>query len=249
MKTAKKALLLVLCGCLLVAASIIGTMAYFTDQETVTNTFTVGKVEITLDEAQVDPYGVPSTKTGEGENTVYTNVLYDAAPRVLTNEYKLIPGHKYTKDPTVTVTADSEKSYVRMKVEVTNYDQLASIFDKTNATYYNGEVFLLQNLVKGWNNEVWVSTNEIDRETTPTSAIYEFRYASVVDVATADKNASREGVQLEPLFTEFTIPGTVVTEKNIANFNGVQIKVTAQAIQADGFADENAAWVAFDAQN
>ncbi len=101
MKKSTKALLLGLCAVLLVAASVMGTLAYLTSQDTVTNTFTVGKVAITLDEAQVDVYGDAVTP----------------AARVKTNEYKLIPGHTYTKDPTIHVAADSEACYLFVKAE------------------------------------------------------------------------------------------------------------------------------------
>lgn len=102
MKTRNKALLLSLCAVLLVAVSVLGTMAYLTSTTgTVKNTFTVGKVEITLDEAKVDVYGEEVT----------------GANRVTANTYKLIPGHEYTKDPTVHVQADSEDCWLFVKVE------------------------------------------------------------------------------------------------------------------------------------
>jgi predicted ribosomally synthesized peptide with SipW-like signal peptide len=45
-----KALLMACCAVLLVFASVLGTLAYLTDTtEKVTNTFTVGKVDISLD--------------------------------------------------------------------------------------------------------------------------------------------------------------------------------------------------------
>lgn len=101
MKSGKKALLLALCAVLLVAATVMGTMAYLTSQDQVTNTFTIGSVGITLDEAKVNPDG-----------TVIEN-----AARVKENAYHLMPGHSYTKDPTVHVAADSENSWIFVKVE------------------------------------------------------------------------------------------------------------------------------------
>ena len=103
MKKAKKILTLVLSACLLVAISIGATVAYLTSTpDPVVNTFTVGKVEITLDEAEVDEYG---------------DVNLDAEDRVTANEYKLIPGHEYIKDPTIHVGEDSENCWVFVKVE------------------------------------------------------------------------------------------------------------------------------------
>lgn len=89
------------CAILLVAVSIAGTVAYLTSTDSVENTFTVGKIGIKMTESKVDPYGVPDY----------------SADRVKTNEYKLIPGHKYTKDPTITIAANSEKCYLFVKVE------------------------------------------------------------------------------------------------------------------------------------
>ena len=52
-----KAILMALCAVLLVAASVMGTLAYLTSTDTVTNTFTVGNVQIKLDEAKVNEEG------------------------------------------------------------------------------------------------------------------------------------------------------------------------------------------------
>mgnify|MGYP006962938107 CR=1 FL=1 len=101
MKTKTKALVLSLCAVLLVAVSVFTTIAFLKSRDSVNNTFTVGKVAITLDEAKVDGYG----------NTI------EEADRVKANTYKLIPGHEYTKDPIVHFAADSEASYLFVKIE------------------------------------------------------------------------------------------------------------------------------------
>lgn len=96
MKNARKVLLLVLCLVLVVSATVMGTMAYLTDKTNeVKNTFTVGKVDIDLYE----------TKDGQ---------------HVMANEYQLIPGATYAKDPTVEVTVDSEDCYLFVKFEENN---------------------------------------------------------------------------------------------------------------------------------
>ena len=96
MKKTSKAFITSLCAAALVGASVLGTMAYLTSSDEVVNTFTVGKVAITLDEQDVD--------NPEGD-------------RVQENAYKLMPGSTYTKDPTVHVDADSEDCYLFVKVE------------------------------------------------------------------------------------------------------------------------------------
>ena len=102
----KKILVACLCVALAVLTIAGTTLAYLTSQDEVTNTFTVGNVSITLDEAAVDNLG----------KKIVNN---DGTPvaRVKANSYKLIPGHTYTKEPTVHVTADSEKCYVFVKVD------------------------------------------------------------------------------------------------------------------------------------
>ena len=98
MKTRNKALLLTLCAVLLVTASVLGTMAYLTSTDEVQNTFTVGQVQITLDEKDTD------------------NSTPDA-DRDKANAYHLLPGNEYEKDPTVHVNAVSEDSWIFVKVE------------------------------------------------------------------------------------------------------------------------------------
>lgn len=122
MKTRSKALLLALCAVLLVAASVLGTMAYLTDSKAVTNTFSVGKVGITLDEAPVDAYGVVQAGNRRDQNT-----------------YKLVPGHSYTKDPIVHVDADSENCFLFVKIE----NGIAAIEDADNK-------IVDQMAAKGW---------------------------------------------------------------------------------------------------
>lgn len=101
MKKFLKALAILSCAILLVVATVAGTVAYLTDTKTVENTFTVGKVEITLDEAKVNEYGEK-----DGVNRVTEN-----------NNYKLVPGRTYVKDPTIHVAEGSEACYIFFKVE------------------------------------------------------------------------------------------------------------------------------------
>ena len=102
MRTKTKALALALCAVLLVVTTVFVTMAFLTSKDSVKNTFTVGKVTITLDEADV-----------KSDGTYESN----KEARVDTNEYKLIPGHTYIKDPTIHVADDSEECWLFVKVE------------------------------------------------------------------------------------------------------------------------------------
>ncbi len=122
-KKLRKLLTLVSCAVLLVCVTVVGTVAYLTSKtEVVTNTFSTGNVVITLNEQDVDVYGVATTP----------------ATRDTENTYKLIPGHSYTKDPIVHVAAGSEESYLFVKV----VDEIAAIQDTTTVAD--------QMAAKGW---------------------------------------------------------------------------------------------------
>lgn len=112
MKTRTKALLLALSAVMLVVSTVFATLAFLTSTtDVVTNTFTVGNVTITLDEAKVDLYGEEVTPE----------------TRVTENTYKLIPGHDYSKDPTIHVATGSEDCWLFVKV----VDAIADIQDAT----------------------------------------------------------------------------------------------------------------------
>lgn len=241
-----KVLLALACAVLLVGASIMGTLAYLTSTDTVTNTFTVGQVKIKLDEAKVGTDG--KALTG------------DAAERVKTNSYKLFPGHVYDKDPTVTVLAGSEESFVKMTVTVNKCAELDKIFADHNITDLNS-------VIGGYDNRNWILKG-VSKDATANTRTYTFYYKEKVSATTSD-------LALDDLFETITIPGSLTNEeiktlqyKIVKDSEGkvtsetedkLTITVNAYAIQADGFTDtkdENGkvtesaadkAWKAFDA--
>lgn len=202
MKTRSKALVLTLCAVLLVVATVMGTMAYLTSTDTVTNTFTVGKVAITLDEAKVNPNGTPVAD----------------ADRVKANAYKLIPGHSYTKDPTVHVTAGSENSYIFVKVE----NGIAAFEADTETTEGGYKKIADQITDKGWTALTGVGN------------VYYKEYTSQNTAADLK------------VFENFKIADTAGSTDawNNVNPQNTKVTVTAYAVQKDGFADANAAWTA-----
>ena len=161
MKTKRKALLLTFCAVLLVVASVLGTIAYLTANDKVTNTFTVGQVAIKLDEAKVNPDG--------------TSVAN--ADRVKENSYKLLPGHTYTKDPMVTVLEGSESSYIKMTVTFTKAKELDAIFAPNGAN--------LTGIFQDYDNDTWLYKGNTKDENANTRT-YEFWYKEAVGAPTAD---------------------------------------------------------------
>lgn len=242
MKTKSKALLLTLCAVLLIAASVLGTMAYLTSTAKVENTFTVGKVEIKLDEAKVNADGIP----------------VEGADRVTANSYKLMPGTTCTKDPTVTVKAGSEESYVRMKVTFNNAKEIIALctdpefagdgptgvenafplirmvkFVETNAAKWDG--IIPDNMVE--TEDMLADAKYFAYDETADTLTYIFYYRETVTAPTAD-------VVLPVLFDSITVPGWVTGEQ-LAKLNNFQITVIAEAIQAGSFDNAADAWSHF----
>ena len=202
--------------------SVMGTLAYLTDRDSVANTFTVGNVDITLNEADVDENGKEIAGAG----------------RVTENEYHLIPGMKYDKDPTVTVNEGSEESYVRMIMKVQNASAVQNIITSCGLNDF-------ADLLEGWDKEKWLYETYTE-DTTANTISFEFRYYEAVD-------AKDSAVVLEPLFTELVVPGAVTGEELAALYEGnedEQFKMIlhGHAIQTASFDTEDAAWTAFDQQ-
>lgn len=224
MRSLRKPILLLLAIALISSVAVYATVAYFADVETVDNTFSVGKVDITLDETKLDPNGNPE-KNPVTENYIKTEEG---------NNYHLLPGKSYLKDPQVSVAQGSESCYVRMMVSINKHKcdvNSISIFESLFGSF--GEFF------SGWDPSIWKLTSQSISPTNPDEMIYEFRYWNVVH---------NGGIRLEPLFTGFTIPGEITGEQ-LAQLSDMNIVVQAHAIQLEGFGlDENGAWEAFDKQ-
>ena len=238
MKTKSKALLLTLCAVLLIAASVLGTMAYLTSTAKVENTFTVGKVEIKLDE---------------------TDVTNPNGPRVKANSYKLMPGTTYTKDPTVTVKAGSEESYVRMKVTFNNAAALMEMLPSADnlEDFTPDEIALIKKIAPilfltnytavdaGWLPEYTMfgmektlaDPNYFVYDAANDTVTYIFYYPTTVTATTAD-------VTLPALFDTIKVPEHVTGEQ-LAKLNNFKITVIAEAIQAGSFANAADAWSHF----
>jgi len=259
----RKVLLMLCCALALVGVSIGATLAYLTDTESVTNTFTVGNVSIDLNETDVD---------GDGTKK---------------NGYHLVPGQTYTKDPTVTIKANSEPSFVRMFVTVQDYNDLLTICAEhhdgsaaTNPYYFSfdGDAYVkLEKFTTGFSNDEWQCVGVEWNSGSIDTAVYEFRYVGGGDGITEKKTADDD---LPALFETLEVPGWMdnddllalskgymyypahgaMTTKKAEEMDGYsagyhsaygypfKITVRAEAIQAAGFDNADAAWAAFDAQ-
>ena len=112
----KKSLVMMLVTiCLIGVVGVGATMAYLSDTtDQLTNTFTLGKVDITLEEPGFDEVA--------GEDKTIED---------------LVPGQTIAKDPTVTVAANSVDSYVFMSVK--KVDAIYGLGFEIAYTNANGE--------------------------------------------------------------------------------------------------------------
>ena len=230
MKMAKKILALLLCAVLLIGASVAGTLAYLTDTKAVTNTFTVGKVEIKLEEAGA---------TERDDKTVGLDL-------------HLVPNVPVNKKPVVTVLKDSEDCYVRVKVTVdvsdSWYGEAASAVEAAGFTFNAwatrfAENYLIYGSVNGFNEEAWeVFASDVDSNAKTVTYILYYIDDSGSNIVS--KNTD-ENTVLDAVFDKVVAPANL-TNDQLALLAGMKIKVEAHAIQAGGFANATAAWLEFD---
>lgn len=157
----KKALILVSALTLAANAVIGGTVAWLiakTDE--VTNTFTYGDINITLTETDTNI----EDNEGEGDGDKNPN----------TNTYEMVPGTNITKDPLITVEADSEDSWLFVKL------------DKSG----NFDTFMSYALAEGW-TELTGETGVYYRETSWSDKAQEF-YVLENNTVTVKKDITKE---------------------------------------------------------
>ena len=201
---AKKVLALMLAAIMLVCTSVAATIAYLTDKDTAVNTFTVGQVHIKLDEADVNTDGT----------------LISGADRVTENQYHLLPGRRYEKDPEIHVTAGSEDCFLFVKI-VNEITELENVADTVSS----------QMEANGWEcvtGDIWVYTANTNTPAKVSAGedIPVFEYFKIKDNATNDELARYAPVT------------TGEGNEQVTTFK--TITVTAYAIQAAGFENSTA---------
>ena len=233
MKISKRSLFTVIALVLTLSVTAFGTVAYMTDRDQVVNTFTVGNINIVVDEKNVD--GIPD------ENGVITPARDQA------NEYKLIPGMVYDKDPAMTVKAGSEECYVRFRVELSCVNALREIYGK-----YHPNMQLISSVdVLNWLVNVdktnWELKKDGWQDKTMETAVFEFWYKKTGDADFTKVNAAGGDVTLPALFTTFTVP-LQLTAEDLSSLSGLELKVYGDAVQTATFNNATDAWKAYDNQ-
>ena len=110
----KKKIYIIVVSILSICSFLVGTSVAWLSSttDTVVNTFTYGDINIKIEE----------TDTQDNDNNEFTN------------SYKMLPGNKITKDPKITVLANSEDSYLFVEIKESE----------------NFKDFMKYELVEGW---------------------------------------------------------------------------------------------------
>lgn len=149
MKRRKRIVMSVICGLLVAAVALGGTLAYLTDSESITNTFTVGTGYVgsdafTLDETQIVDGKLPTepTDTRTGEDQEYPDLL---------------PGTQFAKDPTFHLGKNQDGTHVIESYIIAKLDK----FDAAKAEGY--KFFKADGETEGLNDR-WVKVAELNPE-------------------------------------------------------------------------------------
>lgn len=223
----KKLLVMAMVMAMMAVLAIGGTLAYFTDTANLTNTFTTGKVSMTLDEAVVE----------QNANGDYVAVAGGARTEE-GQKYDLHPGINVLKDPTIHLNAEGMKAYVAAKITVTgadlDADGMISNYPPYIATYEmitGGSAGAAAKYIGTWQGLEQVQENDV-------ALFYQ-------DVSKAAENkwviymffkAPYEGKQDIVLFDTLKVPAKYTNEQ-MQNLNGLQIAVEGFAAQIDTFSD------------
>lgn len=212
---------------LVLALSIGGTIAWLTDSETVTNTFTIGNVDITLKETDAQ------------------------GNKVNAQSFKFVPGVTMAKDPTVTVEAGSEACYVFVKVdEVIGNDNNKVVYTSANQTveksfsdYFTYAIRRENEWTQGDGTNIpadvyyreYNAADGADEDTESDAATYYILTAGAPTDTTANGD---NGV----ITVKDTVTKEMVDALNQSGYKTPQLTFTAYAIQKEGFATAAAAW-------
>ena len=255
----KKLLVLSLCVALAAIAIAGASLAYFTDTDSATNTFTVGNVKIDLLESSLhrENAGIANDATSDSElwsdldkegsgntskykagDTFYTDAQIEANAAEYTCEnVQLIPGRSYHKMPYVKNVGNND-AYIRIRVMIPADLDTAVL----NSSMYTTTALDNKEFTMAYDN-----SGKVDRDGRKYN-VYTFTRVDPLAPGemtywnvwgTIHMDATVTSAQSEALFGE-----------NGPYRGGVfPVLVEADAIQAEGFADAAAAWTAFAAQN
>ena len=167
-----------------------------------------------------------------------TNVNDPEGDRVSSNEYNVYPGAVVTKDPIVHNTGKNG-AYIRATVNVSNWMNLVgAYYPDFKETFPNDGYKAALNLLVGTLGEGW-SVVGVEAGDVFTIGQFDAKFILKYDGVLA------AGADTTAMFQTVTIPAGI-DNANADSFD--EVKVVAQAIQADGFDTWEAAFAAYDAK-
>ena len=189
---------------LLLMFAVGGAIAYFTDTEQKTNTFTIGSVDITLTEDGWDAL--------EDANN---NDIPDAA------ENKM-PGERVTKDPLINNVSTKNPAYVFAKVEVPCTTIVAPATTSEELFTYTTNA--------GWTE---LSTAAVACTSGGTAThVYYYGTSGTLTVLAKARSASTPTSTSNPLFSTITLRSTLKGNEGLTGQK--QVVVTGYGIQTEG---------------
>lgn len=242
----------------LAAIAVTGvTLAYFTASDEETNTFTVGNVEIDLIESTLhrvnagvgqvestDNILVTPKKALEGtsensptvSDTNWTGTYFsdeqiqtdaETYQSIYLKDAHIAPGTGYKKNPYVVNTGDND-AYIRIRVLIdSRLDALLDDSMYTSTAMSSGEFTYEKTTEDGKNVYLFTRVEPLAPE--------EMTFFNVWGSVQMDKDVTNEMI-------------TAAKEAGYINEDGsFDILVEADGMQADGFANAEAAWAAFEA--
>ena len=208
----KKAIVAVVALVLVLCCAMGGTLAWLVAKtDPVVNTFTYGDINISLWEHELNEDGL----------TLSTEVFTETEQ----TGFKMIPGNKIEKDPTVTVKADSEASWLFVKiVESDNFDD-----------------FMTYGVASGWTFFNTIATGDkIDTDTNDGYVIYR----QVDDTIGKQQNTNFAVLNNNEVLVKNTVTKGML---NAEDFEKPTLTFTAYAVQQDNLTLEQAYNQAFNA--
>ena len=207
---------ILIAGAAVACLGIAGVSAYFTDSEKLTNTFTVGKVDIT-----------PSEPSWPDENP----------------PEDIVPNQEFPKDPKIS-NVGANPAYVFLQVKIPTADVKVANDDGTDKETALTELFAMQGLnTTDW-CEIGDPFDYTD-EDNHTFKVYTFAYgpnaAKAPTILEIDDGVDGSGKdETPPLFTSVRF-ANVIEGQNLGMIepNTLNVDVISYAIQTDWLSDTN----------
>lgn len=276
----KKTILVAAIAVMLVAALVVGgTLAYFTDKDNATNTFTVGNVNIELLESQYHRVnagmGNATGKTeplsggylwaanvdmqGTPDNTPNYKTSEETWPDLYFSDEQIEADAKTYKNKNGYFAQHSQNMVPGSNVRKCPYVKNTGVSD----AYVRVRVLIPVSLFTVIDNgpSYWTTTAMNEGQVTSVAVdTYYNKGANAVDKVT---RGGIEYYEYDFTYTKALKPGELTfwnawgniaiadkaTSEDLAKVESFDVIVEADAIQADGFANATAAFAAFDASN